>query len=135
MHEYTFTPAPRDPNEEDLKVGPVEAESAAQVLARLEREWAPEQVDEEPMEPPVENPTFTLKELLIVITALSVWLGILRALSALKLTVFSGLLGLAALGAMFWLSTRDDQPKIVRVIWWGMLIVYVTCSAATLLAG
>ena len=140
MNEYTITPPPPDPNEEELKVGPIEAESAAEVLARIERRDREEREEEdvaehEPIEPPVDNPTFTLKQMLIVVTVLSVWLGVLRWLSAFKISMLSGVTGVAALVAMFWLSTQEDQPKIVRVIWWGMLLIYITCSVATWMAG
>lgn len=139
MNEFTLVSPPPDPNEE-LKVGPVEAESAAEVLARLElRDRLARSASAEPepatLEPPRDTATFTLRQMLIVITALSVWLGVLRWLSMLKMTVLSGLTGVAALVAMFWISTRENQPKILRVIWWGMLLVYVTCSVATWLSG
>ncbi len=87
------------------------------------------------MEPHRENLTFTLKQLLIVITVLSVWLGVLRWLSALKMSVLTGLTGVAALAALFWLSMQQDQAKIIRVIAWGMLLVYVICSVATWMTG
>jgi hypothetical protein len=135
MTEFTITP-PHDPNEEELRVGPIEAESAAEVLARLEhrdRELRDQASEPESVEPPSEKPTFTLRQMLIVVTVLSVWLGVLRWLNALNMSILSGLTGIAALVGMFWISTQEDQPKIVRVIWWGMLLVYVTCSVATLI--
>lgn len=141
MNEFTLTPPPPDPNDE-LKVGPIEAESAAEVLARLERrDRARWQEVREPLpesdsaEPYRETATFTLRQMFLVITALSVWLGILRGLTALRMPVLAGFTGIAALVVMFWISAQDDQPRVLRVIWWGMLLVYVTCSLATWLSG
>lgn len=138
MPEFILVPPPPDPNEEEIQVGPVEAESAAEVLARLEqrdREIRSELPEPDEIELSNERPTFTIQQMLIVVTALSVWLGVLRWLDALKAPVLAGLTGIAALVAMFWMSAQEDKPKIWRVIWWGMLFVYLTCSVATWLTG
>jgi hypothetical protein len=142
MPEYKIIPPPHDPTEDEIQVGPVEAESAAEVLARLEwreresRRFASTDVaDSEPIEPPRPKATFTLWQMLIVITGVSVWLGVLRLLSALKMPMLAGLTGIVALVAMFWISTREDQPAILRLVWWGMLLAFVTCSVVMWLGG
>ena len=134
MPEFKIVPPPRDPQEEELQVGPIEAESAAEVYARLEwqeferrRQAAQHETNVIEMEPPDGGFQFSLRQMLIVVTAISVWLGVLRILYAV-MPVLSGLLGFAALLMMFWISTREDQPKILRVVWWGMLLAYLSCS-------
>jgi hypothetical protein len=138
MYEYKLIPPPVDEHEEELKVGPVEAESAAEVLARLERR---DRVHEEPpikrpsLEPAIVRPTFTIRQMLIVITVLGIWLGVLRWLSLLQSASLFGTTGVVALAAMLWIATREDQPRIFRTLWWGMLLVYLTCSMALWMAG
>jgi hypothetical protein len=137
MDDFTLSSPSPDEGEEIL-VGPIEAESAADVLARIERRDREREdfagTDEgESLEP--DYPTFTLWQMLIVVTVLCVWLGVLRALSMLRMPILSGLTGIAALIAMFWISSQEDQPKILRVMWWGMLILYITCAIATSIFG
>ena len=139
MIEFKINLPPPDPNEEEIQVGPVEAESPAEVLARLEqrdrelRRLADEEEFEE-VELVTDKPTFTLKQMFIVITVLGVWLGVLRMLSSVK-PILAGITGVAALVCMFWISAQEDQPKILRYVWWGMLLVYLTTSIATWVGG
>ena len=142
MAEFKINPPPRDPSEEEIGVGPIEAESAAEVLARLERRERQSRIvatereaEPEPIEPPRRTSTFTLWQMLIAVTALSVWLGVLRLLSAIKMPILAGLTGIVALVAMFWISTREDQPAILRFVWWGLLLTFATCSVAAWLGG
>jgi hypothetical protein len=137
MDEFKLT-SPPPGEDEEIGVGPVEAESAAEVLARLERcDRELQRGEEAEADDPIDSdfPTFTLRQMLIVVTVLCVWMGALRALSLLRMPVLSGLTGIAALAAMFWISAHEDQPKILRVMWWGMLLLYIISAIATSISG
>jgi hypothetical protein len=136
MDEFTLTSPPLS-DDEEIRVGPVEAESAAEVLARLEQRDRERQDFEAAVADSANRdlPTFTLLQMFLVLTVLCVWLGVLQALSLLRMPVLSGLTGIAALIGMFWISSQEDQPKILRVMWWGMLILYFTCAIAAAIAG
>jgi hypothetical protein len=138
MSEIKKRPSPVS-DDEDLKVGPIEAESAAQIYARLEmQEYERRRAVEEP--PPVAplppfggGLTFSLRQLFIAITVLSVWLGVLRWMNSLNQPIITGLVGIGALAVLFWISIREDQSPTVRLVWWGMLLAYISSLAITML--
>ena len=137
MPEFQIIPGPPDPNEEELQVGPVEAESSADVLARLyARDLVPTPEIEEQEEPAEHSDrTFTLKEMLLAITGLSVWLAVLRLLRLLSWPLAAGVTGLVTFFALLYFSDQSERWPHGRLAWWVLFATYVLVTLLALLSG
>jgi hypothetical protein len=129
MPEFRITPAPYDPDEDEIKIAPPETGS-------FPRAPSPSIFDPEPEPrhlPGTGTPLrFSLQELFFVLTAVGIWLGTLRLLMAFNRPYLLVGLGLLALVGMYKWSYDDGAPGIMRLIWWGMLLGYLSMVAWTL---
>jgi hypothetical protein len=129
MPEFRIDPAPFDPDEEEIQVAPSEVESFPQA-------GSPSPVEREP--PPRHLPgtgtplKFSLQELFLVLTAVAIWLGALRLLTAFNRPAWMVGAGLLALLGMYKWTYHDNAPGILRLIFWGMLLGYASMVAVAL---
>jgi hypothetical protein len=131
MPEFRIDPAPYDPDEDEIKIVPPDTES-------FTRPPSPILFDPEPEPEPRHLPgtgtpmRFSLQELFFVLTAVGIWLGTLRLLMAFNRPAWLIGLGLLALAGMYKWSYDEGAPGILRLIWWGMLLGYLSMVAWTL---
>ena len=91
---------------------------------------APEEVD--PWAPRPEEYQFSLAELMLLVTAAAVVLGILRLFPP-KWSAMAA--GLGALVCLIALAVRNPSWAILYVGWWVLFLIYVLTCAAALLQG
>ena len=76
---------------------------------------------------------FSLKELLLLITAAALLLSVIQSLpESLAPEYLAGLAGLAALLSMGVLAAMQPKRAIVHLVWWLMMVAYLVCCAAVI---
>ena len=71
---------------------------------------------------------YTLRQLLALMTAATVVLGMLRLVPA---SLGTSAVGLVVLVAMFFATDRRSTPAIIRLAWWMLLGIYLISAAVT----
>ena len=115
------------------RIAPPEGKSAAEVHAALEagaERLLPSGRVRIPFVPLPPDPPlqFSLRDLLTVVTIVSVEFG---GLHWLKPKESAGLAGLAALVWLICLTLLKLDSPLARLIWWALLIVYLMAAALT----
>ena len=131
-HENEPSPSLPDKTSEDVyRLIPPDPETDA---AHCQRPVLPEIVPEvDPAEsadaekPPLQ---FTLRDLLLLVIGVAVWLSAMSVLSW-SWSILAGLIGVAVFVSLVFLSINEPENPSVRFAWWCVFVVYlVTCLAA-----
>jgi len=73
---------------------------------------------------------FTLRDLLLVVIGVAVWLSAMSVLSW-SWSILAGVAGVAVFVSLVFLSTNEPENPSVRFAWWCVFVIYLmTCLAA-----
>jgi len=130
-------PPPTEPAEDvyrlivpdDLR--PVDRRSLEPVVPEVVREDKPEEPDDVPLGPF----QFTLRDMLLLMTGVAVWLGLMNSVNW-GWSIMAGLAGVAALLSLIMLTAFEPENRNVRLAWWGLFGIYLlTCLTAIIKGG
>jgi hypothetical protein len=111
-------------------VAPSEGKSLAQLNQQLQPFDTTVVEDEESAEPAAEPPLrFSLRDLLVMFTFASIGLAAVRWLPP---GYFAGAAGLVAFITLFILGVGQPRSQATRLVFWGVLTVYLFAAIATL---
>jgi len=131
-------PSPPPPPEDVYDVVPPEVKTFA---ARFDAPIVPEVVEEEDDDEPVRRPLlakerfqFTIRDMLLLMTGVAVWLSIMSIISW-SWAIVAGLAGVAAFIGLIVLLIAEPENPSVRFAWWCLLGIYAVTSLAAMVAG
>jgi len=128
-------PSPSEPEEKTYRViPPVEPAAGDRFHDLVVPEIVVEDEDEEPSEPAAGRFQFTIRDMLLLMTGVAIWLGAMTTLHW-SWSIAAGLSGVAALVSLLVLMVHEPENPSVRLAWWGVLGVYVLTCLAAIVAG
>lgn len=118
----------------------VEQTLSLEPAVELESLVTRERAEEREVNPPIAPETpdddgfdvqkhYTMRQLLTLMTAATVVLGVLRLLPP---SLGASLVGMVVLATMFFATDQRTAPAIVRLAWWMLLAIYVISVAVTM---
>ncbi len=124
----------RLPDDAPAKLAPPETKSLAEINAELA---PPGQAKLEPGDVPVgeRSSQFSLRELLAIVTIVSLELAALRWLYWLEPKQAAGLVGCVTVAWLIIMTLFRLPPRLANVVWWSLVILYLLVLAVTFAAG
>jgi len=119
------------PEESTPPLAPPETKSLAEIHAALEPPGG-KQPANDGGSPADDAPSqFSLRELLAIVTIVSLELAGLRWLYWLKPKHAAGLVGFVAVGWLVVMTLIRLPPRLANIIWWSLVILYLLVLAVT----